>query len=95
VALADARLRVASASSKEADTRKKLISTLNMATEHGYLGYAYQLRLALGELEMKFGNSTAGRAETLAAARDTASQGFGLIARKATSTLQRPSNQAP
>jgi eukaryotic-like serine/threonine-protein kinase len=56
---------------------------LTEATKYGYLVYEYQARLALGEVEMKSGKATAGRARLAALDKDATRTGFLLIARKA------------
>jgi tetratricopeptide (TPR) repeat protein len=67
-----------------ADAKKRLESTLALAIQHGYLGYEYEMRLALGEIEEKSGAGTEGRARLSAVANEAAAKGFSLVARKAT-----------
>ena len=57
---------------------------LTEARKYGYLIYEYKARLALGEVEVKSGKMTAGRARLTALEKDASRTGFLLIARKAT-----------
>jgi hypothetical protein len=66
-----------------ADATRSLEATLAEATKYGYLGYQFEARLALAEIEMKSGKTSAGRARLEALQREAAAKGFGLIARKA------------
>jgi len=66
-----------------ADSRKLLESALAQAVQHGYLGYEYQMRLVLGELDVKSGHVEEGRASLRALGNEAAAKGFGLISRKA------------
>ena len=62
---------------------RSLEAVLTEAKKYGYLIYEYQARLALGEVEMKSGKATAGRARLAALDKDATRTGFLLIARKA------------
>ena len=73
-----------------ADARKRLESTLAIATQRGYLGNVFEIRLALGELEKKSGAAAAGRARLAAVAKEAAAKGFGLVARKAAELSNAP-----
>jgi tetratricopeptide (TPR) repeat protein len=77
IALAEARIDAG------ADGRRLLQSTLDQALRHGYLGYQYEARLALGELEARYGSAAVARASLAALGNEAAAKGFGLIARKA------------
>jgi len=84
VTLAMARVQTASGrASALVDARKRLESTLAIAMQHGYLGYVFATRLALGELENKSGAAVEGRARLAAVANEADAKGFGLVARKA------------
>ena len=75
IAIADARV---SGSASE-----KLAVALNEAIQHGYLGYAYQIRLALGEANLKSGDAAKARRNLATLEQEAGAKGFGLIARKA------------
>jgi eukaryotic-like serine/threonine-protein kinase len=84
VALAAAPVRAASGKAADNDAAtKSLEATLAEATKHGYLGYQFEARLALGEIEMKSGHTTAGRAHLAAVQKEAQVKGFELLARKA------------
>ena len=71
------------ASVDRASVGRNLDATLAEATKLGFVPYQYQARLALGEMEMKFGQTTAGHAHLAALEKDARAKGFLLIARKA------------
>jgi hypothetical protein len=78
-----ARVRSASGQTTDyAEAAKTLHRTLSEATKYGYVGYAFEARLALGEIEMK-SDKGAGRAHLAALEKEAAAKGFLLIARKA------------
>jgi len=60
VAIATGRVRAAIVKPDEA--RRMLQSTLAQAKPHGYVGYQFEARLALGEVEMHSGHAAEGRA---------------------------------
>jgi hypothetical protein len=62
---------------------KKLISVLAEATKTGFVGDQLEVRLALGEIEMKSGKTNAGRARLAALEKEAAKKDFLLVARKA------------
>src|ERR1039458_2542169 len=64
------------------DARERLQSALDEAIQHGYQGVAYEIRLALGELDMRAGKTAAARAGLAALEDEARGRGFGLIARK-------------
>jgi hypothetical protein len=53
------------------------------ANKYGYQGYQYQIRLALGESEMKAGKTDAGRARLDSLIKEARNRGFVQIANKA------------
>jgi hypothetical protein len=64
----------------------KLTQVLSRAQLHGFVGYALQARLELGEISIRGGKlSTRQRLEALA--KEAEALGFGLIARKARDLL--------
>jgi hypothetical protein len=82
----DATGLVHAASGTSADQAAALTileAMLQQATTHGYASYAFEARLALGEIEMKSGHTAAGRARLVALERDARRKGFLLIAGKA------------
>jgi ATP/maltotriose-dependent transcriptional regulator MalT len=60
--LAIASARVQAARGNVAEAKRKLDGILATANRSGWLRYAFQLRLALGEIEMQSGQTDAGRA---------------------------------
>jgi serine/threonine protein kinase/tetratricopeptide (TPR) repeat protein len=78
-----ASARAFSAEGKDADGLKMLEGVLAEAKKYGYLNYEYQARLALGEIEIKAGQTAAGRAQLAALRQDAIRAGFLLLARKA------------
>src|SRR5579859_1627267 len=81
VRIANARVRTARGKATEAE--KLLEQSLADTRKAGLLALQFDTRLALGEAEIKAGNSAAGRAELRALARDAKAKGFVLMARKA------------
>ena len=86
VAIADAR--IATASGDLANSRKILDAALAEAIKANLLGFQYEARLALGELEVKSGKAAAGRARLMTLKKDAKGKGFLLIARKAAAVLK-------
>jgi DNA-binding winged helix-turn-helix (wHTH) protein/tetratricopeptide (TPR) repeat protein len=66
-------------------TRQELASIIAKSRELGYLGIGFDARLALAEIEMKAGQTAAGRAHLNAIEADAKAKGYNLIARKAAS----------
>ena len=58
------------------------------ATKQNLSGIQLEARLAMGEVEMKSGMRTAGRARLAALQRDATTEGFLLLARKAAAARQ-------
>ncbi|MGA2737518.1 MAG: tetratricopeptide repeat protein [Bryobacteraceae bacterium] len=90
VDLAQARADAGSAPAAVADSRKQLESALAQAIQHGFVGSEYELRLALGELEVRSGNAAEGRAMLVELANKAGAKGFGLISRKALAARPGP-----
>jgi len=83
--------RVCAALHKTAEARAKLTAVLAEAKRHGFVGHLLDTRLALCEIDMRLGNSTAGRARLAALEKDAAAKQFLLIARSA-ANLQKSGN---
>jgi hypothetical protein len=66
--------------------RKELATIFAKSRELGYKGVELDARLALGEIEMKSGQTTAGRAHLTAVEADAKAKGYILLARKAATT---------
>jgi eukaryotic-like serine/threonine-protein kinase len=62
---------------------KELAAIITRSRELGYMGIELDARLALAEIEMKIGQTTAGRAQLTAIEADAKTKGYNLIARKA------------
>lgn len=81
--------RIRAASGKPAEAVQSLEAILVEAARF-HLGEAeFEARLALGEVEMTSGKTTAGRARLAALERDATSKGFLLVARKARAAASR------
>ncbi len=63
--------------------RNELSTIIAKSRELGYVGIELDARLALGEIEMKAGQTTAGRAHLATLETDAKAKGYNLIARKA------------
>jgi DNA-binding winged helix-turn-helix (wHTH) protein/tetratricopeptide (TPR) repeat protein len=64
--------------------RKELATIITKSRELGYMGIELDARLALAEIEMKAGQTIAGRAHLTAIEADAKAKGYNLLARKAT-----------
>ncbi len=64
-------------------TRKELAAIITKSREMGYQGIELDARLAQGEIEMKAGQTTAGRAHLTAIETEAKAIGYNLVARKA------------
>ncbi len=64
--------------------RKELAAIITKSRELGYMGFELDARLALAEIEMKSGQTTAGRTHLATIEADAKAKGYLLIARKAT-----------
>jgi tetratricopeptide (TPR) repeat protein len=63
--------------------RKELSTIITKSRELGYMGIELDARLALAEIEMKAGQTAAGRAHLATIEADAKTKGYNLIARKA------------
>ncbi len=87
--LATAVVRAASHRSADQAAAMKILETmLTEATKHGYAGYGFEARLALGEIEMKSGHTATGRGLLAALEKDARTKGFLLVAHKATAAAK-------
>ncbi len=75
--------RIRASLGKPAEAKKSLKATLAEAKKYGSVGNQLEARLALGEIEMKSGESAAGRVHLKALEKDAAAMHFALIASKA------------
>ncbi len=78
--------RVLAASGNRSDATqgaKSLDATIARARRLGFLGYEFEARLALAEIEMKSGSTAAGRAHLGALEKEARAKGFDRVARKA------------
>jgi hypothetical protein len=64
-------------------TRKELAAIITKSRKRGYQGIEFDARLALAEIEMKAGQTAAGRAHLTAIEADAKAKGYNLVARKA------------
>jgi len=75
--------RVLAAKGKPAEAIKSLENVLAEAAKLGRVDMQFESRLALGEIEMKSGNPTAGRARLATLQKEAQAKGYGLVVRKA------------
>jgi tetratricopeptide (TPR) repeat protein/TolB-like protein len=80
--------RVEAALGKPSAAKAHLDAVLADAMKHGCLGLQFEVRLALGEVEMKLGKITSGRRRLIALQQDATSKGFLLIARNAAAEVR-------
>jgi class 3 adenylate cyclase/Tfp pilus assembly protein PilF/TolB-like protein len=66
-----------------AEAEKQLNVLLDESTRDGLVSYQFEIRLALGEIEMKSGKTASGVARLKSLERDATAKGFLLIAHKA------------
>ena len=78
--------QVQAALGNTAQATKTLRATLDMVNRYGFVEYALEARLALGQIEMKSGHVT-GRARLQALQREAQARGFGEIAKEAEQSL--------
>jgi eukaryotic-like serine/threonine-protein kinase len=78
---------VKAANGAYAEAVKNLEAAIVDATKLGYIGYQFDARLALGELEIKSGNPAAGRAGLSALEKEARAKGYLSIARQAAATI--------
>ena len=75
--------RILAQSHDPAEAEKQLNLLLDESTRDGLVNYQLEIRLALGEIEMKSGKTASGMARLKSLGRDASTKGFLLIARKA------------
>ena len=83
IAFAIVNARVEAATGDAVKGVEGLKKTLAQAEKLGFAGYAFEARLALGEIEIKSGHADEGRRHLAELEKDAATAGFSLIARKA------------
>ncbi len=81
VSIASARVRGTAGEGREA--RQEIRNVIETARHHGYLGYEFEARLALGEIEFKSGETAAAAVGLSELEKDASRKGFALIARRA------------
>ncbi len=80
-------------SGKTAEASKTLPALLDEVSQHHYVNYELEVRLMLGEMELRSNKLGDGRAHLRTLEQDARSKGFLLIARKAASALQNSRNR--
>jgi eukaryotic-like serine/threonine-protein kinase len=94
VAVAAARVRAAAGSLEDRlRATNRLQQVLSDATKTGFVNYALEARLALGELEVTSGNRTGGRGHLESLLRDANEKGFGLVAQQANMALKQSASR--
>jgi eukaryotic-like serine/threonine-protein kinase len=90
VALTAARVRAASgAASDRAEATSRLEQVLSDSSKTGFLKYAFEARLALGEIELQSGNRVNGRLRLESLMKDASDKSFQLVAREAATDLKQ------
>jgi tetratricopeptide (TPR) repeat protein len=90
IAVTEARVDAAMGRAEAA--LRNLAEMLETATRNGAGLYEFAARLALGEIELEYGDAAAGRTRLAALRDDAARKGFGLIAAQAGAALSRVSS---
>jgi len=75
---------------RTAEAIQSLQTPLAEAVQLGLVTHQFEIRLALGEMEMQSGNAAKGRTRLSELRNDAAAKGYKLIARKAAQGLERP-----
>jgi len=75
--------RILAQSHDPAEAERQLNLLLDESTRDGLVSYQFEIRLALGEIEMKSGKASTGLAHLKSLEKDATAKGFLLIARKA------------
>jgi tetratricopeptide (TPR) repeat protein/class 3 adenylate cyclase len=75
--------RILAQSHDPAEAEKQLNLLLDESTRDGLVSYQFEIRLALGEIEMKSGKTASGMARLKSLERDATAKNFLLIAHKA------------
>jgi tetratricopeptide (TPR) repeat protein len=89
VAIEAARVRSASANPADvADAAKVLRNAVTDATKEGLTGLLLQTRLALGQVEIMYGDRASGRSRLVDVQKEATAKGFLLVARKASASLR-------
>ena len=90
-----ARVRAAAGHVEDRDTAtNRLRQVLSDATRTGFVNYALEARLALGELEVTSGNRTDGRGHLESLLKDASEKGFRLVAQQAAVALTQSGSQS-
>ena len=93
-AITEARVRAALANAPDrAKAADRLQQVLAESDRMGLLNYAFEARLALGEIEISSGNRAAGRGRLESLLKDANDRGLGLIAREAASAMNEVTAQ--
>ncbi len=77
-----------SAFGRSAQAKAALEAALAKAAKANYAGFQLQARLALGQMEMRWGDSTAAREQLSTLGKDATAKGFLLIARQAADAMR-------
>ena len=75
--------RVVASRGRPADAKARLQAILAATRKYGFVSYQLEADLALGETEMKSGQTETGHARLVALEKDATAKGFLLIAHKA------------
>ena len=94
VSVAAARVRAAAGTLNEREeAHTQLLHIVADAQRTGFVNYALQARLAMGEIEVSSGNVLNARRELEALRRDANQIGYGMVAQQAASALKRVSSR--
>jgi hypothetical protein len=84
-----AQAQVQAAWGKYADATSSLKKQVAEARKAGFVGLQFDARLALGETEIKGGDTSAAKVELASLEQDAKAKGFVLVARKAAAAMKR------
>jgi eukaryotic-like serine/threonine-protein kinase len=84
-----AQAQVQAAWGKYADATSSLKKQVAEAQKAGFVGLQFDARLALGETEIKGGDTSAAKVELASLEQDAKAKGFVLVARKAAAAMKR------
>ena len=87
IATAAARVQAASGKSAAVSAISSLQALIPQAEGYGFVGYAFDARLALGQAEKRSGATSAARDHLVTLQKDASSKGFQLVATKAARAL--------
>jgi serine/threonine protein kinase/tetratricopeptide (TPR) repeat protein len=89
IAITNARVEASAKQGSAQNARRTLREVIAEATKGGSVDYQMEARLALGEIEIKFGNASGGHQQLQQLEKEAREKGFILIANKAAAARRR------